>query len=83
MKGLIQGNGQIKTLILATNADYALNQHLLTLIILFDDGLIAHMQKETLLSYLMEHNLTISDILKNPRYTKLEKHSQIQITNDS
>lgn len=31
MKGLTQGNGQIKTLILATNADYALNQHLLTL----------------------------------------------------
>lgn len=36
MKGLIQGNGQIKTLILATNADYALNQHLLTLIMLFN-----------------------------------------------
>lgn len=31
MKELTQGNGQIKTLILATNADYALNQHLLTL----------------------------------------------------
>ena len=31
MKGLTQDNGQIKTLILATNDDYALNQHLLTL----------------------------------------------------
>lgn len=36
MKGLIQSNGQIKTLILATNADYALNQYLLTLITLFN-----------------------------------------------
>ena len=31
MKGLTQDNGQIKTLILATNDDYALNRHLLTL----------------------------------------------------
>lgn len=31
IKGLIQGNEQIKTLILATNTDYALNHHLLTL----------------------------------------------------
>lgn len=31
IKGLIQGNEQIKTLILATNTDYALYHHLLTL----------------------------------------------------
>lgn len=31
IKGLIQGNEQIKTLTLATNTDYALNHHLLTL----------------------------------------------------
>ena len=80
MKGLTRGSGRIKTLILATNADYALNQHLLTLSNYVISLIMGSLPicKITVLHWI-KHNLTVSNVLKNPRHTQLlEKYSQIQ-----